>query len=302
MNDITSAAELAARGVGPGELRQLVRRGELIRLRRGVYAKPGGELTAEQTHRRLVEATIPMLSPDAVLSHGTAAIWHELPVWRPALERIHVTRSRPGGGKHRTTGIVHVAPLTADEILELDGYSVTALPRTVVDLGRTRPFEQAVAAADAALAAGLPLASLEAALIRARGWHGIPKCRAAMEFADPRAESAGESVSRVRCLEHGLPAPIPQFEVRDRRGTLIGRCDLGWPKLKTLGEFDGRIKYGRLVPAHQSIQDVVYREKVREDAFRDLGWSVVRWTWDDLAHFEVVAERLHRAFARAKAV
>jgi len=43
----------------------------------------------------------------------------------------------------------------------------------------------------------------------------------------------------------------------------------------------------------------VYREKRREDALRDLGLKVVRWTWDELATFIAPAERLCRAFARA---
>jgi hypothetical protein len=43
---------------------------------------------------------------------------------------------------------------------------------------------------------------------------------------------------------------------------------------------------------------VVWREKRREDALRDLGWQVVRWTWADLLQPWVLADRLQRAFAR----
>jgi hypothetical protein len=62
-----------------------------------------------------------------------------------------------------------------------------------------------------------------------------------------------------------------------------------------LGEFDGRVKYGRLLKPGQSIEEVVYREKLREDALRDLGWRVIRWTWVDLYPGDVLVERLQRA-------
>ena len=44
----------------------------------------------------------------------------------------------------------------------------------------------------------------------------------------------------------------------------------------------------------------MWAEKQREDAIRDLGWQIVRWTWDDLSHPGDLLRRLHRAFARAE--
>ena len=43
----------------------------------------------------------------------------------------------------------------------------------------------------------------------------------------------------------------------------------------------------------------MHREKLREDALRDHGWQVARWTWDDLWRPNVIADRLGRAFTRA---
>ncbi len=96
-------------------------------------------------------------------------------------------------------------------------------------------------------------------------------------------------------LRAGLPAPVPQWEVSDDGGKLIGRVDFGWPELRTVGEFDGRLKYGRLLRAGQSAADAVFDEKIREDALRGQGLAVVRWTWADLDTFDAVAERLRRA-------
>jgi hypothetical protein len=81
---------------------------------------------------------------------------------------------------------------------------------------------------------------------------------------------------------------------------MVGRTDFCWEVHRTLGEFDGRIKYGRLLRPGQDASDVVFDEKRREDALRDLGWQVVRWTWDDLGSPSRLAERISRAFARGK--
>jgi hypothetical protein len=119
-----------------------------------------------------------------------------------------------------------------------------------------------------------------------------------VDFGDGRSESPGESLSRVALARLGLPAPALQFEVHDGSGLLVGRADFGWEEQRTLGEFDGKVKYGRLLRPGQLSEDVVYQEKRREDALRDLGWQVVRWSWADLKDAAMIADRLWRAFSR----
>jgi hypothetical protein len=82
-------------------------------------------------------------------------------------------------------------------------------------------------------------------------------------------------------IELGLPAPDLQVEVCTPSGLFVGRTDVGWRDHRLLGEFDGRIKYGRLRPRQQP-GDAVFEEKVREDALRAEDYGVVRWTWWDL--------------------
>jgi hypothetical protein len=115
-----------------------------------------------------------------------------------------------------------------------------------------------------------------------------------MNVLDARSESAGESYSRILLGRLGIPAPIPQYEVW-HRGVLIGRADFGWDEFRTLGEFDGKEKYGK---PGQTTADAVFAEKRREDALRDLGWQIVRWIWADLYHPEELCQRLQRAFER----
>ena len=79
---------------------------------------------------------------------------------------------------------------------------------------------------------------------------------------------------------------------------MIAEADFGRPALRTVGEFDGRVKYGRTLRPGQSPGDVVFAEKVREDAVRATGQGVVRWIWDELDDFAPVADRLQRSFRR----
>jgi hypothetical protein len=75
--------------------------------------------------------------------------------------------------------------------------------------------------------------------------------------------------------------------------------DFCWDDQRTVGEFDGKIKYGRLLKPGQPIEEVLFEEKRREDALRDLGWQIVRWLWAELYRQGVIRDRVLRAFARA---
>ena len=77
--------------------------------------------------------------------------------------------------------------------------------------------------------------------------------------------------------------------------------DFGWPEQRTVGEFDGKVKYGRLLKPGQDPGDAVFEEKLREDAFRARGWEVVRWTWTDLRDFRATAARIRVASAGSPA-
>jgi hypothetical protein len=169
---------------------------------------------------------------------------------------------------------VHVltAPLSAQEIVLVDRRPVTSVARAVVDVARTVSFESGVVTADAALAAEMVTpADLELSLARCKGWPGCPRARRVVAFADRRAESVGESRSRVAIARAGLPAPLPQWAVDDSAGRFLGRVDFGWPDRRTDAEFDGLVKYGRALRPDQPVEEVLVAEKLREDALRAEG-------------------------------
>jgi len=297
MGNIILTRDLTAAGVEFNEVRERRRRGDYEHLRRGAYVEPS-ELSKVQKHRLLVEATAQLAQSESVVSFGSAGVLHELPVTNPQIERVHLTRLRSNSGRIRPGVHVHVAPLDQSEVTRIDGMSVTSLDRTFLDLGRTGSYRTAVAVGDAALRRGMDLAVAYDRIERAKGLRGIRTVRRAITVIDGRAESVGESYSRLIMLEHDLPKPDLQIEIID--GGFSARVDFLWPGLKVVGEFDGKIKYGRLLRPGEDPGDVVFREKVREDHLRDLGYIVVRWIWDDLLHPERLVARILRALEAAE--
>jgi hypothetical protein len=286
---------LRAAGMSEGELRRLRRRGELTPLVPGAYVTPDDMRLGrpEARHALLVAAAVPRVAADAVVSHASAAVMWGLPTWNTGLDRVHVTRPRRSGGLRTGRLHGHTAPLDPDEIRSVGGVAVTSAARTLADIARTERFEQAVVIVDAALHRHLVTRDdLLTALERMSRWPGVPAARRVIAFADARAESPGESRSRVAMARLGLPAPILQWEVVRADGVTLGRVDFAWPEYGRVGEFDGYVKYGRLLRPGQVPADVVYEEKRREDAIRAEDLGMTRWTWPEIDTFTGVARKL----------
>ncbi|MDQ7993832.1 MAG: hypothetical protein AAGC63_11990 [Propionicimonas sp.] len=260
------------------ELTRELKTGRLVRLRRGFLATPPDNEWDGAALQRAA-ATAPFLGAGTVFARETAASIHGLPLmpWRTGEVIVY----RTGGGHGSVLPTVHArqASLAEADVQRHGGLPVTSLARTAADLARSLPFEEAVAVVDAALARGL---AREELLRRASTGRGCRMARRAIEAADPLSESAGESVSRARIIQHGFPLPRLQVEITDASGTLIGRVDFLWEGIGLVGEFDGQVKYGRLVPRGSSTLDVVAAEVVRERALEDAGYRVIRWSWSDL--------------------
>ncbi len=76
-------------------------------------------------------------------------------------------------------------------------------------------------------------------------------------------------------------------------GRLAGRADFALHREMRLVEFDGRIKYGRLLRPGQTITDVIMAERARERVLEDLtGYRMFRITWADLDDQPALASRL----------
>lgn len=260
------------------QLRTALLNGQYERLRRGrvVEALPR---SATETHRLKLSAAAEDLGERTFFAGESAAVLHGLPILAQRLATVVAVRTGGGHGAVTTTLHARRATLRADETTVVDGLPVTSLTRTVADLTRRLPFAEAVMVADAGLRQGVGRVEL---LAQTRQGRGCRMAERALRFADPRAESAGESLSRVRLAQAGLPAPDLQREIRAADGTVIARLDFFWDEGRLAGEFDGLVKYGRLIRPGQTPEQVIAAEKRREQRLFDLRVRVVRWVWADL--------------------
>ncbi|SEP17580.1 hypothetical protein [Trujillonella endophytica] len=290
-----------AEGWSDDELDRRLRRGEMARLRPGAYAPASAIRDPARRHRHLITATLAALRRPAVVSHQSAAVLLGLPMWGVPLGRVHVTRTPPASSEVGRHLRCHVARLADDDVVTVGGVAVTSPVRTALDLARALPFEAAVATLDAMLF-HRKLGG-EALVAGAQELGRLPGARSAaraVRFADGRSESVGESRSRVLLHRLGLAPSALQLEIEVPGAAVpIGRADFAWEDVRVVGEFDGRVKYGRLLKPGQAAGDVVFEEKRREDAIREEDWGAVRWTWEELTP-QVLGPRVQRALDRGR--
>lgn len=289
-------------GETDSQLRSRRQSGELVQVARGSYLRQTeyAALDAVARHRVQVAAVAHRHSDEVVVSHVSAAALHGFDLWQAPLDAVHLTQSGPGNGKRRHGVHRHREQLDASEIVTLGGQLVTSPARTIADFARSVTWKSAVVTGDCALRRGLSPDALSAALAAAKGRHGAPNARHALSLMDGRSESVGESLSRLVIHELRLPAPDLQKHVWDSAGDWLGRTDFYFPGLAVVGEFDGKVKYGKYLKPGQSASDAVYLEKIREDRIRGTGLIVVRWVWDDLWRPELLRRRICEAFERGR--
>lgn len=232
------------------------------------------------------------------LSHDSATVAQGGPTYGLDLGAVHLTHFQDEHAGRRYAGIVHhEGGCRVGDLTRLpDGHWITAPVRTVLDTAARHPVEVGVCLADDFLRRRLVseegLRMVHEAM---QTWPGMLRVHRVIDLADGRAESVGESLGRLLMKKTHLPTPVPQFEVFDDDGHLVGRCDLALPDHGVLIEFDGKVKYHRYRRQGETIEQMVLREKAREDQLREVtGWRMVRLVWADLWVPEATAARIRR--------
>ena len=280
------------------ELQRDVRHGVLVPVARGAYRRSAAisvddDREDDDRFLALLRATHLLARGEIVFSGLSAAAVWGLPIIGSWPERVSALVAPSLGGRSNTavqrTYVGHDLPA-----VWCDGLRVTSLAQTVIDVGRTARFEVAVTIADAALQRkGVSKDRLWATLLHNRRAPGVAKCRSVIEFASGDAASAGESLSRVAIRRLGIEAPELQVPFHDERG-LIGIVDFWWPRLRVIGEFDGRGKYLRdEFTDGRTTAEVVLDEKAREDRLRPQVSAVVRWGWAEAQRPSLLGAKLH---------
>jgi hypothetical protein len=292
--DVFTRRQAIEAGYSPGAVKHRVRTGRWLALRRGVYIRrslyQACKGDAERHALHVAAAVLALDAGDTVASHQSAALLHGLALLRPPA-LVTVSRPPDAPGRDQAHGVhVHRAGLADQHVARALGVPVTTVARTVIDLARTLPFGDAVVAADSALHLGLAERDhLEQVLARCRRWPGGPDAAAAVGFADPAAESPLESLARLMFAEQGLPPPETQAAIGQDRP--FARVDFLWPRFATIVETDGLAKYQE--------PDALRLEKLRQERLEELGYKVVRLTWEQVTgEPELSAARIRRAFGR----
>ncbi len=264
------------------DLRRAAERGRLVRVHRGAFL-PSNRwqvLTETERYTYRILGAIGTARVVPVISHVSAAVLHGAPVIGPLPSMVHVLATQAAGTRTEHGYRKHATPFP-DMGLEVRGeLRMTSLPRTLAEVAADSPFLTAVGVFDWAFAqhpidAPAVIAALDEFEIR----RGRRRAERAIAFADARSGSPGESLSRVRMYEAGLPAPELQMPFHDPKG-LVGVVDFWWPEYHLIGEFDGVSKYVREeFTGGRDAADIVIAEKRREDRLRALGPIVARWGW-----------------------
>lgn len=279
------------------DVREALVTGRLERIRKGRFA-PVEKRTATEKHILNTVAAWQARSPDHVVSHTSAAVLHGLPVRQASLTEVHLTRWSRTSGKVAAGVWLHRSKVPEDQVVVRHGVRVTSLERTIADLARWEPYEWGVAAADAALRAQADPDALQEFIDQGRRKRNNGRLRQVVAFADGRAESAAESMSRISIARAGLPAPELQFRVLyPDRGGWAAYCDFGWPEHRIVGEVDGKLKYTDDERRGLVAADVVMGEKERDAIIISCGYTPAHWGWSMATNHRRLGQHLRGVFA-----
>lgn len=237
----------------------------------GVYRMVG----APTTWRQALMAACLAAGEEALASHRAAAVlWGLDGVWGEPLElTVPYARSPVPTG-----AIVHRSQRRSDlDVARRDGVPVTSVDRTLIDLGAVLPpVAVELAVEDAARRMLVTLAYLRWRLdeLGGRGRRGAGVLRAILDArgAGGLAGSALEVLFLRLLRSAGLPLPVRQHEIELRGGAV--RVDFAFPRLRIAIELDGyRWHSGR---------GALQRDDERQNALVAAGWTVLRFTWDDV--------------------
>lgn len=165
----------------------------------------------------------------------------------------------------------------------LDDLVVTSRDRTVFDCLRVVPHGEAATLLDRALQKGwITLENLETRVRARRGYPGSVRLQELLDGVTPGARSAAERLTHSVLTDGGITGWQANYSVVVD-GQVMALLDVGFPEVKLALEIDGR--------AWHSAAERFQHDRTRQNRLVNAGWTVLRFTWDDLTQrpHEVVA-------------
>jgi hypothetical protein len=248
-----------------------VRRGEWIRVCRGIYRVAA---VPQTWHQKVCVACLKG-GPSAFASHLCSAAAWRLEGFAPGPVEVSTTaRIVPLEG----TRVHHVVQPVPGDVEQWGAVKVSSVVRTLIELAATVEDESLEIAMDDALRKRLTsVRRIEWRLdqIGARGMSGASRLRRVLGERDPnvRPESVLERRFLRLLVSHGFPAPTTQFSIYDAEG-LVGRVDFAYPEQRVAIEADG---YGIHSGKVQWEKDHARRNRLQA-----LRWQVLNTTWHQI--------------------
>lgn len=265
---VVARAQLIELGVRERTIDRMVERGELDRIAENALLVRGAPWGLQA---RLWAAH---LSARGVIGFESAGhLWHVLD---DEPTRVHLCVEHPRRSRAPDWVTLHRVAVAGWAVQRLDGLPVTSRAWTVLDLaGAARSFSDATELLDRGLQQGwLAASDVDVRVRRFPGRHGNGHLRRALpELADGAAASSERRLHRVLRLARiaGWEANYPIWH----DGQIVAIVDVALPQARLAVEVDGW--------AYHSDVTRFRRDRHRQNALVALGWTVLRFTWADLA-------------------
>lgn len=297
--------EALALGYDDRTVRRRVRAGEWVRVRQGAYtfADMWTPMTAEEHYGVRGRAVRRTARTPVVLSHTSSLQERRATYWDLDLADVHLTRTDGRTGRREAGVRQHQGKLIDGDVEIVNGVEITSATKSALEITTIADVEHSLVVVNGLL--NKEQTSIEKLCRRYELMQGCPDTLSTeliLRLADGRIESVGESRTFHLCWRAGLPAPQPQYDVHDRFGRLVATVDFAWPEHGVFLEFDGKVKYTRLLREGESPADAVVREKRREERICELtGWTCIRLDWADLYHPGRTAARIRHVLTGSAA-
>lgn len=298
---LVTTARLTAAGASRADIARAAARGEVVRIRRGVYAL--SDLPALPRHLvtdtgvapayvALVRSILLSIGVGAAACCRTAAA---LRGWALLVEPGQVEIAVPHGSDAkkkglRTTQRRSAARTRVRVLAGTDRLRLTSAVQTALDCATSLSLLEAVVACDSALRSGqVQLDELWRAAARLPGVRGAERARRVLMMCDPLSGSVLESVLRVRLLQAGIDGFTTQAVLVRSPGVRVDFC---FEAARLVVEVDGARWHTN--PG---------RDQSRDNLLAMLGWRVLRYTWADVVHSpEAVLADIRTALAATSTV
>lgn len=289
---VLSAADATAVGVSGNDLTNLVRSGELVRVRRGAYVLANVFAAADIADRYRLRVLAIMRSRPRTdrASHQSALSLLDIPFTSVPLDTV-LAESRTSG--RRSSGGLHLHAPSSATGLRIGDIRLVPTAVACVQVAARYGFEAGVCAMDSALhRRRCTREELERSVdeVDPRRRGQVTRAIAATEAL---TESVGESRTRIILRDAGFTVR-PQAEIRDG-DRFLGRVDFLVDDCVVV-EFDGLMKYDGLTG-----RAALAAEKERESRITRLGYEVVRVVWSELDNPVGIVQRVLDARRTARA-